>query len=95
MLLLSWVIRITNFFQMQKQRTTSAAQLIGSFVFTLHIVQSLFFINPKFQASSVTVQSSFLSDLVQNREDPFVHDTALIVGTVKLGLSNVHEKKHA
>ena len=47
----------TGFFTMPKQRRRSAlqllrtAKLISAFVFTKQIVQFLFFLNPKFQAS--------------------------------------------
>ena len=37
---------------MQNQRRISAAQLISAFVFATLLVQSLFFIYPKFEASS-------------------------------------------
>ena len=43
----------TGFLPMRKQRRRSAAQLISAFVFTSQIVQFLFFLNPKFQASSL------------------------------------------
>ena len=36
----------------RKQRRRSAAQLISAFVFATQIVQSLYYLNPKFQASS-------------------------------------------
>ena len=39
----------TGFWHMQKQVT---AQLISAFVFTTGIVESLFFLDPKFQTSS-------------------------------------------
>ena len=42
----------TDFLNILKQRRRSAAQLISAFVFATRIVQSLFFLNPKFQASS-------------------------------------------
>ena len=49
----------TEFLPMRKQRPRSASQLlavtaklISAFVFATRIVQFLFFINPKFQASS-------------------------------------------
>ena len=42
----------THFLQMRKQRHRSTAQLISAFVFDSWIVQSLFYLNPKFQASS-------------------------------------------
>ena len=42
----------TGFLHMRKQRRRSAAQLISVFVFALRIVQSLYYLNPKFQVSS-------------------------------------------
>ena len=44
----------TGFLHVRKQRRRSAstAKLISAFVFATRIVQSLFFLNPKFQASS-------------------------------------------
>ena len=42
----------TGFLHMQKRRHRSAAQLISPFVFAIRIVQSLFYLNPKIQASS-------------------------------------------
>ena len=44
----------TSFLHMRKQRRRSAAQLISAFVFATWIVQSLFYLNPKFQASTLT-----------------------------------------
>ena len=41
----------TSFLHMQKQRRRSASQ-ISAFVFATGIVQSLYYLNPKFQASS-------------------------------------------
>ena len=41
------------FLHMRKQRRRFAVQLICAFVFASLIVQSLFFLNPKFQASAV------------------------------------------
>ena len=43
----------TGFLYMRKQRSRSAsAKLISAFVFATRIVQSLYFLNPKFQASN-------------------------------------------
>ena len=43
----------TGFLHMRKQRRRSVtAKLISAFVFAARIVQSLYFLNPKFQASS-------------------------------------------
>ena len=41
-----------GFLYMRKKRRRSAAQLISAFVFATWIVQSLYFLNQKFQASS-------------------------------------------
>ena len=51
---LSLVMRKPAFLQMRKQRRRSAAQLqlISAFVFATWIVQSFFYLNPKFQGSS-------------------------------------------
>ena len=46
----------TRFLHMQKTKMqiscAATAQLISAFVFTIRIVQSLYYLNPKFQASS-------------------------------------------
>ena len=65
----------------EKQRRRSAAitaQLISAFVFATKIVQSLFFLNPKFQVSShlLVCTACFVLDLVGNPEDRFSHDAA-------------------
>ena len=56
------------------------AKLISAFVFARQIVQFLFYLNPKFQASSHLVlcgcTARFMSDLVGNPEDRFSHDEA-------------------
>ena len=74
---------------MGKQRRRSAlhavtVKLISVFVFATQIVQSLFFQNPKFQASSHLLwlyTAWFVSDLVGNPEDRFSYDAAhLFVG---------------
>ena len=46
------------------------AQLISAFDFATQIVQSLFFLNPKFQASSYFL-CRFVLDLVDNPESRF------------------------
>ena len=48
---LSRVVRKPAFMHMQKQRCRSAAQLISASDFVIRIVQSLYYLNPKFQAS--------------------------------------------
>ena len=45
-----------------------------------YIVQSLYFLNSKFQASShLSFTAWFVSDLVGNPEDRFSHDVALLL----------------
>ena len=51
------------------------AKLISAFVFATRIVQSLYFLNPKFQASS-SCTDRFVSDLVGDTEDRFSHNEA-------------------
>ena len=52
-------------------------QLISAFVFATQIVQSLYFLNPKFQASIFCgCTARFVSDLVGNPEDRFSHNEA-------------------
>ena len=50
-----------------------ADQLISTFAFTTRILQSLYFLNPKFQASSnfCNWPVRFVSDQVRNPEDRF------------------------
>ena len=54
------------------------AKLIRAFVFATRIVQSFYFLNPKFQASShlLRLYSLFVSDLVGNPEDRFSDNEA-------------------
>ena len=57
------------------------AKLISAFVFATRIVQSLYFLNQKFQTSShlLWLYSWFVSDLVGNPEDRFSHNVAHIM----------------
>ena len=57
---------------------TVTAKLISAFVFATRIVQSLYLLNPKFQASSILsdCNARFVSDLVGNPEDRFSHNEA-------------------
>ena len=48
----------------QSRRSAVTAQLISAFVFAARIVQSFFFLNPKFQASRPASMTVFVSDLV-------------------------------
>ena len=47
----------------------------------IYIVQSLYFLNPKFRASSylLWLYSPVLSDLVGNHEDGFLYDAAHLI----------------
>ena len=51
------------------------AKLISAFVFATGIVQSFYFLNPKYQASwdFLWLHSLLVSDLVGNPEDRFSH----------------------
>ena len=58
------------------------AQLISAFVFAIRIVQSLYYLNPKFQASSHLLWLYSLvcvADLVGNPADRFSHNEAYMV----------------
>ena len=58
------------------------AKLISAFVFATQIVQSLYFLNTKFPASSHLVwlyTAWFVWDLVGNPEDRFSHNEAHVV----------------
>ena len=57
-------------------RYEKTAQLISAFVFATRIVQHLFFLNPKFQASGT---ARFISDLVGSPEDRFSHNEAQFI----------------
>ena len=54
------------------------AKLISAFVFATRIVQSLYYLNPKFQASDIfySCTARFVSDLVIIPEDWFSHNEA-------------------
>ena len=56
------------------------AKLISAFVFATRIVQSLFFLSPKFQRLAIFCgcTARFVSDLVGNPEDRFSHNEAQI-----------------
>ena len=57
-----------------------ADQLISAFVFATRIVQSLYFLNAKLQASSHILwqYSLVVADMVGNPEDRFSHNEAQI-----------------
>ena len=75
----------TVFFAYAKTKTQISfavtAKLLSVFVFATRIVQSLYFINPKFQASShlLWLYSLVGSDLVENPEDLFSHNEAQVI----------------
>ena len=57
-------------------------KLISAFVFATWIVQSLYFLNPKFQACSHLLNGctdQFVSDQVGNHKDGFCHGVAHMV----------------
>ena len=58
------------------------AKLISSFVFATRIVKFLFFLKPKFQASSLFLKlyRPVVSDLVGNPNDQFSRVAAHIIG---------------
>ena len=67
------------------------AKLISAFVFATPIVKPLFFLNPKFQASSHLLW--FVSDLVENPEDRFSHNEAhLCICCLIQGVGNIRNK---
>ena len=62
-------------------KNKGAYQLCSYFVFATWIVQFLFFLNPKFQASSNLCRCTgrFVSDLIGNPKDRFSHIAAHII----------------
>ena len=71
------------------------AKLISVFVFATRIVQSLYFLNPKFQVSShlLWLYSPVVSDLVTNPEDLFSDVAAqMIEGLKAKKIEPRHEK---
>ena len=71
-----------------RERCAVSAQLISAFVFATQIVESLFFLNPKFQASYLVFfrdcTGQFVSDMVGNPEDQFSRITAHIWAMVAM-----------
>ena len=65
-------------------RCAVTLQLISAFVFAPWIIQFLYLLNPKFQASAFICdcKARSVSDLVVNPEDKFCHDAALMVTDV-------------
>ena len=63
------------------------AKLISAFVFATPIVQSLYFLIPKFQASSHLLWLYSPSDLVGNPDDRFSHKEAHIISAAEHGSS--------
>ena len=82
---MSSVIRLNLLFAYAKTKAQIScavtAQLISTLVFAVEIVQSLYFLNPKFQVSSHLQRpySQFVSDLVRNPKDRLSHDAAHIM----------------
>ena len=74
----------TGFFAYAKTKTQISfavnAKLISVFVFATWIVQSLYFLNPKFKPLAIFCGSTarFVSDLVGNPKDRFSHNEAQI-----------------
>ena len=71
------------------------AKLISVFVFATPIVQSLYFLNPRFQASShlqfCGITARFGLDMVGNPKDWFCHNEAHLI-TLFLGMLNLASK---
>ena len=65
------------------QLRSNTAQLISAFVFAIRIVRSLFYLNPKFQASSYILWLYSLV-CVGNPEDRFSHNEAHMVLSVSV-----------
>ena len=92
---MSRVVRKPVFFAYAKTKTQISfavtAKLISAFVFATRIVQSLYFLNPKFQASShlLWLNSPVLSNLVGNPEDRFSHNEAQMCNKQLSGGSSV------
>ena len=74
---LSLVVRKPAFCICENKDAGVTAKLISAFVFTTRIVKFLYFLNPKFQASTICGCTAwFVSDLVENTEDWFSHNEA-------------------
>ena len=75
---LSLVVRKPAFCICENKDAGVTAKLISAFVFTTRIVKFLYFLNPKFQASTIFCGCTawFVSDLVENTEDRFSHNQA-------------------
>ena len=71
----------TNNLHMRKQRRRSASRLISAFVFATRIVQFLFYLNPKFQASSsfLCLYSPVCDGPVRKPHCWFFHEVAQIM----------------
>ena len=75
------------FAYMRKQRRRSVtAQLISAFVFATQKVQSIYLLNPKFQAHNDLL---WLYSLVGNREDKFCRDAAHIALSSKILIGSI------
>ena len=87
----------TGFLHMRKQRRRSVSRkLICVFVFATRIVQSLYFLNPKFQASShlLWLHSPVCVGPGKKSEDEFSHNEAQITNGLLVTITMVllHEK---
>ena len=74
------------------------AQLISAFVFATRIAQSLYFLNPKFQASNHLLRM-YSPVYVGHPEDRFSHDAALIISAhnywdLESINAGIHSQKH-
>ena len=75
----SWENRIFAYAEAKTQISFEVtAKLISAFIFAIRMVQSLYYLNPKFQASShlLWCTARFVWDLVGNPEDRFSHNEA-------------------
>ena len=68
-------------------------QMFRTFVFATKMVQSLYFLNPKFHAPSHFLLALFVLDLVGNPEDRFSHNATHTVGC-KYGFTFVRKYSH-
>ena len=74
----------TGFLHMQKKaqiHCTVTAQPISAFIFAIRVIQTLYYLNPKFQASGhpLWLYGPICVDLVGNPEDRFSHNEAQVI----------------
>ena len=93
---LSLVMRKPDFAKTKPQISFAVtAKLISAFVFATWIVQSLYYLNPKFQASIAIFcgcTAPFVWDLVENPEDQFSHNKAHLILNQQKSEKCLHEK---